>query len=103
MKQHYVVINDRLYPDDIAPLVLEEKLNGKDVEPFIGKIHYKNVEEWEFSDSIGRMDLNEYGLSESSILQMAGKMVKVNEAGETDLGISIYPGKPGIVFINDSV
>ncbi len=103
MKQHYVVINDTLCPDTTAPLVLEQKLKGMEAEPVTGWAHAKSAEELEMPETIKKLDLHSYGLSDSFILKMAGKMIKINDTGETDLKISIYPGNPGTVFIDDSV
>ena len=101
MKQHYIVIDDKLIPCNTASLVLSQKLKKVQSSPVSGIIHYSEEQEWNLPESILGVDLSVCGIAESCIRKMTEKMVRVNGIRKADLRIKIYPGVPGVLVIED--
>lgn len=103
MFSKYVVVDDKLVPSDIAPLVLTQKLQEIPDEPVSITIHHTDDGAWKIPEALTDAVRNTDGFSESFIREMAEKMVSVNGTAEADLRVRIYPGKPGVLVIDNTV
>ena len=101
LKQHYIVIDDKLIPDIISSLVLSQKLKKIHGSPVSGIIHYSYKQEWNLPERILGVNLSDCGIPESFIREMTEKMVRANGILKADLRIKIYPGVPGVLVIED--
>ncbi len=100
MQQQYMVIDDKLIPEDIAPLVLSEKLRGIIDPPVTVLVHFMNDPEWkvpyEITDAEKKTDMT----AKHSTRIMIEKMAAGNNLKKSVLQVRIYPGSPAVRVID---
>ena len=99
MFQQYMVIDDKLVPEDVAPLILSEKLDGVTGPSVDALVHFVNDAEWEIPSAVTDTE-RKAGIAEGNSTRiMIEKMASVNKLKKTVFQVRIYPGSPAVRVI----
>ncbi len=99
MFQQYLVIDDKLVPEDAAPLILSEKLGGRTDLPVEALVLFADDSPWKVPDTVTAAERGAGIPSESSARIMIEKMAAVNKLKKTVFHVRIYPEPPAVRVI----
>ena len=99
MLQQYMVIDDKLVPEDVAPLILSEKLDEATEPTVTALVHFVNDAEWKIPFVVTTAEREADITEENSTRFMIEKMATVNNLKKTVFQIRIYPGPPAVRVI----
>jgi len=98
----YMAIDDKLVPEDIAPLLLSEKLVWTEAPVLTGTVHYAAACQWEIPEPLKNAESKAGTTGGNSTRSMIEKLAAVNEWENAVLLIRIYPGNPPVRVIEKS-
>ncbi len=97
----YMVVGDKLVPEDTAALILSQKPGLRSQPALIATVRYSKDSPWEIPAAVSAAEGGSGGVRENSTRSMIEKMATLNGVERADLEIRIYPGIPVIRTITD--
>ncbi len=100
----YGVVDDKLVPEDLLPLVLSGKLKEKNAKPVVCSLEYHSTASWEIPEKLAeREKISCPGrITVRAIRDMIRKMAAVNGVKDGFFYVSIYEGCPEILVIEQT-